>query len=471
MRILFLALLVYGSANPPLAKAAPTEKPEPSSRVVKTTTSNASAAKPEPSARVVKTTVSAANEAKKSTLSPIEQQMVNWVAEREAQLISELVKQVAINTGTDNIEGINHYRAYLRERLTALGFTTREVSSEPIATLSCAGGQVAIADHLVATRSGQGPKLWLNGHMDTVFSADDEFQRMTVMDDGTIKGPGVADMKGGIEVMLTALEALQQVGLLGGRNITVLLNSDEEIGSLGSRPLIEQLAAEHDLGVVFEGSYRNHLARSRKGLGQARIKITGREAHAGAAHEDGVSASLELAHKVVALEALTDYASQSTVNVGVMAGGEKRNTIPGCAEAYVDLRFVSAAEGQALQQQVLDIAERTYAPSDRFPAYPHTESWSVLHRPAKPVSTEVDSMIALAMELSSHIGEPIEGALQSGGGTDGSIAQAVGLPTLDSLGVDGSGAHSSREATSIASLVARSQLAAVMLARLLYPDE
>jgi glutamate carboxypeptidase len=196
--------------------------------------------------------------------------------------------------------------------------------------------------------------------------------------------------------------------------------------------------------------------------------VTGRESHAGAAHQDGVSANLELAHKIIELEALTDYAVNSTVNVGVMSGGEKRNTVPGCADAYVDMRFVSAKEGEKLRRKVLAIANQKHVESKQHPDYPSTESWAILHRPAKPANPKVDEMIALAMGISAEIGRPIVGTRYSGGGTDGSIAQAAGLPTIDSIGLDGLGAHSSREQTSVASLIARTQLAAVMLARLLH---
>ena len=400
-------------------------------------------------------------------LSEQEKRFIGWIAEREAVMLDELKQHVDLNTSTDNIAGLDAYRSILQDQLIALGFETQTISSDPIEVLSCQGRTVEIADHLLATRSGMGPRLLLNGHMDTVFSPNDEFQSLSVDGMGVIRGPGVADMKGGIVVMLNALRALNAEGLLENTSISVLLNSDEEIGSLGSRALIELLAKEHDIGLVYEGTYQNKVTRARKGLGQARIRVIGREAHAGAAHQDGVSASLELAHKVIQLESLTDYDEDSTINVGVMSGGEKRNTVPGCAEAYVDMRFVSAREGERLKKKVMEIAERDHITSEQHPDFPRGEAWAVLHRPAKPVSPEVDKLIAMAMGISAEIGEPIVGTRYSGGGTDGSIAQAAGLPTLDSLGLNGLGAHSSREQTSITSLVARTQLAAVMLLRLL----
>lgn len=404
-------------------------------------------------------------------LSASEKQMVAWVADRKDAILQELAEHVNINTGTENVAGINAYRERLANDLSALGFRNELHSSLPITTLSCKGGTQVIADHLVSSRRAEGQhnaqRLFLNGHMDTVFPAGDEFQQLEILADGTLKGPGVADMKGGIVIMLNALRALHDAGQLDDRHITVLLNSDEEIGSLGSRDLIESLAKEHDIGLIFEGSYKNQVARARKGLGQVRLKVIGRESHAGAAHADGVSANLELAKQIVEIEKLTDYQAQTTVNVGVMNGGEKRNTISGCADAHVDMRFTSTENGEALKEKILAITSRPRVKNERHPEFPKTESWAVLHRPAKPINAQVDKLIQQAMGISQEIGQPITGGQYSGGGTDGSIAQSVGLPTMDSLGMDGVGAHSSREASTVDSLIARTQLAAVLISRLL----
>jgi len=402
----------------------------------------------------------------KTQLSNEERRLLDWVDKHSSDILAELKTHVDINTGTANIDGLNLYRDRLEKDLKALGFATRTVSSAPIPVLSCEGGEIRFADHLVATRKGTSKnRVLLNGHMDTVFSNEDEFQELRILENGVLKGPGVADMKGGIVIMINALRALHAQGLLKEASLTVLLNTDEEIGSLGSRTLIEELAQQHDVGLVFEGSYQNRVTRSRKGLGQARIKVTGREAHAGGAHGDGVSANLELAHKIVEVEKLTDYSRKVTVNTGVMSGGEKRNTVAGCADAYVDLRFPNAQAGAELVKSIKQITSTPTTKNSSHPHLPRVQAWAVMHRPVKPVHPVVDSLIAEAMGISALIGEPIIGTRYSGGGTDGSIAQAAGLPTMDSLGMDGEGAHSSREVSSVRSLMARTKLAAVMLAR------
>ncbi|MEM7358446.1 MAG: M20 family metallopeptidase [Pseudomonadota bacterium] len=404
--------------------------------------------------------------AETTSLSAAEEALIDWVSEREEAILEELTSHVNINTGTANIAGLDQYRDLLQAELEALGFATSLHASASKEVLSCSGESVNIADHLVAKRQGSSTRrILLSGHMDTVFSVDDEFQTLQVLPDGTLKGPGVADMKGGIVVMLNALRAVKDAGLLKDASITVVLNSDEEIGSIGSRPLLEELAKEHDIGLVYEGSYQDTFTRARKGLGQARLKVTGRESHSGGAHQDGVSASLELAHKVIEIEALTDYDNQTTVNVGVMAGGEKRNTVPGCADAYIDMRFPTQEAGEQLKQNIAAIAAKTTTSNSRHPGLPVIDSWAILHRPAKLPHPEVDALIAQAMGLSALIGEPVKGTRYAGGGTDGSLTQGVGLPTIDSVGLDGAGAHSSREESSVQSLIARTKLAAVMLAR------
>ncbi len=404
-------------------------------------------------------------------LTDIEQSMVKWIDGKQDLILKTLTQHVNHNTGTDNIQGINEYSSMLEKELQSLGFDTHKVSHGYIDIPTCEGKQLNFADSLVGSLKGKSRnRLLLNGHMDTVFSLDDDFQTLTVEENGVLHGPGVVDMKGGIVVMLYAMRALHQAGQLQKANISVLFNGDEEIGSLGSRALIEEMAQKHNIGLVFEGTYQNRMTSARKGLGQVRLMVEGRESHAGGAHSEGVSANRELAHKIVDIEKITDYEQKITVNTGVMQGGEKRNTVAGCADAYIDMRFPTAKAGRQMLEQIQIIAEKQYNINPKYPNLATTTFWGKLHRPAKSKHPVVDNIIQEAMKLSLVLGEPILGDNYSGGGTDGSIAQGVGLPTVDSLGLDGVGFHSSRERTTIKSLVARTKLAAVLLNRLIESD-
>ena len=207
------------------------------------------------------TSQAASNDLKPKILSLSQQEelMINWIAARQAPMLEELSTHVNINTGTANIKGLDYYRALLKQELLDLGFTIEQHSSPAIPVLDCDGGQHEIADHLLATRKGKSKnRILLNGHMDTVFSSGDEFQTLLIEGDGRLKGPGVVDMKGGIVVMLNALRALDAANLLEPATMTILLNSDEEIGSIGSRPSRSSLLIKVTIGV----SRRRHTSIS-----------------------------------------------------------------------------------------------------------------------------------------------------------------------------------------------------------------
>lgn len=404
--------------------------------------------------------------AETTTISPAERKLTQWIAAQQEVMLNDLQKIVAINSGTLNVDGLDKVRDILSLELSRLGFQTRTVPGGKVASLTCKGGDVQFADHLIATLdTGDGRKLLLNGHFDTVFPKHSQFQHLVIAGD-SLKGPGVSDMKGGLIAMLYALKALHREGLLENARLTVLLNSDEEMGSLGSRPLIEELARQHDLGLVFEGSSQNKLTRHRKGLGQARLKVTGRAAHAGNSHQEGMSAIHELSHKIIEIERLTNYDRQITVNVGLVQGGEARNTISPCADAYIDLRYPDNDLGNYLVREIKRIAAKKHTRNRYLRQSPETEIWVKLHRPAKPIHPASDAIMSAAMGISAALGQPL-GSRYSGGGTDGSIMQSVGLPTADSLGPDGKGDHSPREESSISSLMIRTKMIAVLLSRLI----
>ena len=400
-----------------------------------------------------------------SALSTQEREMVSWVADQEDDMVTLLERLTNINTGTLNKAGVAEVIGLLNTELLQLGFDSRTLAGDVIEMPSCPGSEYAIdvADHLLATKSGEGKRMLMIGHVDTVFPVDSPFQTFS-RDGDTASGPGVSDMKGGLVVMLYALKALNHFGELADKAISILLNSDEEIGSLSSRKYVEQQAALHDFGLVYESSGNNRLTRARKGLGQARFVVNGRASHAGGAHQQGRSAIKELAYKIVQIENMTDYESGVTVNVGVVNGGEARNTIAPCAEALVDLRYPEPQQGLDAVKRWEEIFGSVYSyPVDSGEL--STNSWTSLHRPPKIPTEESDALLNRTIAIGRLLGQEFT-VTDSGGGTDGSLTQAVGLPTLDSLGSDGTGAHSKREQGRISSLVERAQLSVVLIGRL-----
>ena len=275
-----------------------------------------------------------------SAISEREQEINSWLTSQEDNMLNLLERITNINSGTLNKAGVDEMSAIFNDELSLLGFSISTLPGDLIAMPSCPGSDynIDVSDHLLATKSGEGPKFLLIGHLDTVFPLDSPFQTFHRNGD-VMYGPGVADMHGGLVVMLYALKALNEFGELDDKHITILLNSDEEIGSLSSRNYIEEQAQAHDWGLVYESSGTNNLTRVRKGLGQARFVVNGIASHAGGAHEQGRSAIKELAYKIVEIENMTDYETGVTVNVGIVNGGEARNTVSPCAEALVDLRY------------------------------------------------------------------------------------------------------------------------------------
>lgn len=386
-----------------------------------------------------------------------------WLDRQEDNMIEMLERITNINSGSLNKAGVNEMADIFSQELQQLGFAVSTLPGDTIEMPSCPGSDynIDVADHVLASRAGSGTRLLLMGHLDTVFPPDSPFQTFRREGD-TMYGPGVSDMKGGLVVMLYALKALNEFGYLEDKAITLLLNSDEEVGSLSSRKYLEEQARLHDYGLVYEPG--SSLIRQRKGLGQARFVITGKASHAGAAHEQGRSAIKELAYKIVEIENMTDYESGVTVNVGVVNGGEARNTIAPCAEAFVDLRYPEPQQGLDAVAQFEDIFGAVYSYAVDTGEI-STESWTNLHRPPKIPTPESDYLLQKTLSISKLLGQVI-GVGDSGGGTDGSLTQAVGLPTLDSLGGAGSGSHSNREEGRVSSLVERAKLSAVLIRRL-----
>ncbi len=413
--------------------------------------------------------VSAA-EAVEPALDNQERELVQWLDTQEAAMLSLLEQLTNINSGSLNKPGIDAIASVFSAELRQLGFTVGTLPGGIVSMPSCPGNEyvVDLADHLLASKSGSGPKLLLMGHMDTVFPPESPFQKFTRLGD-TMFGPGVSDMKGGLVIMLYALKALAETGELDGKSISILLNSDEEVGSLTSRKYVEEQSLLHDYGLVYESSGSNDFVRTRKGLGQARFVVHGVASHAGAAHERGRSAIKELAYKIVEIEKLTDYDSGVTVNVGVISGGEARNTIAPCAEALVDLRYPEPQQGLDALAAFESIFSNVFAyPADSYPVGSGeltTASWVSLHRPPKIPTEQSDYLLDKSIAIGRLLGQEL-GIADSGGGTDGSLSQAVGLPTLDSLGSDGGGAHSELELARVSSLLERAKLSAILIHRL-----
>jgi len=311
-------------------------------------------------------------------------------------------------------------------------------------------------DHLQVDFPGAGKPILILGHMDTVWDLGTLAAMPFRVAGGRAFGPGGFDMKAGIVQAIYAIRALQEPGGRLPRAITVLLVTDEEIGSRSSRPVTEALAKESAAVLVLEPSQGSNgaLKTSRKGVGAYHVKIEGREAHSGLDSDKGASAVLELARQLLVIEKFTDRKRGITVNPGVVRGGTRTNVIAGEATAEVDARVSKSTDILHLDEKF-----RSLKPLDKRCKV--TISGGI-GRPPMERSKEVVALFILAQRLARELGWKLEEA-SVGGGSDGNFTAALGIPTLDGLGAVGEGAHARHESVVIAEMPRR----AALLARLI----
>jgi len=310
-------------------------------------------------------------------------------------------------------------------------------------------------DHVVA-KWGNGEKgILLMGHMDTVFPLGTLATMPFYEQDGKIYGPGVQDMKGGLVIGLTAIQALIEADAMPVRPITFLFTSDEEVGSQTSQALIEELAAEAALVLVLEpGLADGSLKTWRKGVGDFQLRITGRAAHAGGNHAEGRNALEEMAHQILAIQQMTDYAKEITLNVGVAHGGTAPNVVPDFANLEVDLRLTRTEDFAHIHKGLQDLTPKLEGTS--------LELSGRLNRPPMPFDEIMQATFEKAQQIAVQAGIELK-AGGSGGGSDANFVSPLGVPVLDGLGAVGDGLHSSREFIHKGSLVDRSELLTQLL--------
>ena len=276
------------------------------------------------------------------------------------------------------------------------------------------------------------------GHLDTVWPVG-TLQRIPFRftEDGKLHGPGVFDMKAGIACLIEAVRTIKAQGLETRRPLTILLTCDEEIGSRTSRALVEAEAVKSAAALVLEPPLPGGVVKTgRKGIGVFSLRAVGRAAHAGLDPSKGINAVVELAHQTLQLAALNDYERGTTVNVGVFNGGTTTNVVPAEATAKIDVRFWTQADGEYLENVIQHLK----------PVLPEAqlEIGGGINRPPMPRSPENVALFEHARGLAGELGFELKDGVV-GGGSDGNFTAALGVPTLDGLGVDGAGAHADHE--------------------------
>ena len=383
--------------------------------------------------------------------------------EREDALLARLEELVNIDSGSYTAAGVNRVADLCQDRFEAGGWEVERHHHRP-------GGQwqgPPLGDLILGRRAGARPvaqggrRLLLMAHMDTVFDEGTAAARPFQVRDGRAYGPGVTDDKAGVVCGFEAVEVLCDLaGFDDFAAITLVCSPDEEIGSPFSRPLLEALAADHDVAVGLEAArVGGELVSARKGISAFTLEVAGKAVHAGVRPAEGVNAVLEAAHKTIALQALNGRWDGVTCNVGVLRGGTRTNVVADRAVMQVEVRAATTAAFDAAMDEVERIvaastvagATARMAPAHRHPPMERTPAVARLVAAAK----------AVARDLGFEVGEAA-----TGGAGDANTTAAVGLATIDGLAPVGGEAHGPDEWLDLASVVPRTALLAGLLARL-----
>ena len=374
------------------------------------------------------------------------------VASTFDRYLTELEELVNIDCGSYTPQGVNAVVTHVEAELARLGADVQRIPHHP------AEGEPQLGEMVVGKLQGDGPKLLLIGHMDTVFGPGTAAARPFRRNGDRATGPGTSDMKGGLLAGLHAIGALRAAGAKPA--ITFVANPDEEIGSPFSGHHIRALAAEHDAALILECARANgDIVSARKGVADLVIDFHGRAAHAGVEPEKGRNAILAAARAVEALHALNGRWEGVTVNAGVIAGGTRPNVIAAECRLEVDLRGPTAQTFDEARKAVdLIIAE----PAVRGVIADLREA--ATHRPMER-SESSGRMAQLATEIAGELGFELHDAA-TGGASDGNTTSAAGLPTLDGLGPIGGDDHSDDEWLDLSSVVPRTTLLAGLISRI-----
>ena len=369
----------------------------------------------------------------------------------------------AINSGTGNLAGLARQADELADAFAALPGEVSLRAPAPVSSVDVGGNDVAQehGEHLVlCVRPRAERRFLLTGHMDTVYPPHHPFQAGTWRDADTLNAPGAADMKGGLAVILHALLAFERSEASQAVGYDVMINSDEETGSLSSAALVAELARGKQAALTYEPSALpdGTLAHARGGSGNYSLVVTGRSAHAGRNPQDGRNAIVAAAALALELKAL-EHAGL-TVNPARIDGGSANNVVPDHAILRFNIRPKTTEAAQAFEQALAALI-RTIEADQGVAVRLH----GGITRPPKPVDRRAQALFDLVAEASAALGRPL-GWQASGGVCDGNNIAACGVPVVDTMGVRGGAIHSSDEYLIASSLAERAALSAVVLHRL-----
>jgi glutamate carboxypeptidase len=374
-------------------------------------------------------------------------------AEEDRGLLRAWVEQ---NSGSDNLAGLKAFRDLVRQRARSLPVDGKEWYPEGFEGDS---GKAACALQWSRQRNDRARlSILLNGHLDTVYAADHPFQRVTELDSTRWKGPGIADMKGGVVILFRALEAFLTTSRGDALDWEILLTSDEETGSQVGEQWLGPAAKRHDFGITFEPSMPGGaLVRNRMGVGMFQVHAQGKAAHTGRDFHAGRNACAALARFLSAVHDLNEKISGALLNVGQFQSVGPLNVVPDQATAGISIRV----RDEGAQSAAADALEGLRSRTEGETGCALTLTGGFL-RPPKVADTRVEKLFRAWQTVGASLGETLTWQ-DTGGTSDGNLLQAAGLPLIDNFGVIGGNLHSPEEWAEVSSLTTRAQLVAAFL--------
>jgi len=378
-------------------------------------------------------------------------------------MLDQVLAWAAVNSGSRNLAGLERMADLLADAFSALPGVLRLEQPQPVETVDAAGRMAKIKHgrHLHLTVRPTAPlQLLFTGHMDTVFGPEHPFQETRWLEEGVLNGPGVADMKGGLAVMLAALKAVEKSKGADRIGYEVIVNSDEEVGSLSSAPLLKQAAQAKRAALTYEPAALadGTLAGARPGSGNFSFVVKGRSAHAGRNPEDGRNAVV--AASELALRLAMSKTPGLSVNPAKIDGGGPSNVVPDLAILRVNMRPRTTDDQEIAGRLIAKAVDETAKQHEVY-----IEVHGGFGRPPKPLTEEAEALFRLVRDAGADLGQQI--AWQPTGGVcDGNNIAAAGVAVVDTMGVRGGKIHSDEEYLITNSLAERAALSALTILRI-----
>ena len=368
--------------------------------------------------------------------------LLSYLREHTDDMVADLKRLIELESPTLYKPAVDELGKALAEELRGLGGAVEVIPKQEV------------GDVLRARWNPGGGGVAILSHMDTVWDVGTVAGRPTSIEGDRICGVGAMDMKGGIVIALWALRALRELKLFPDQPITYLMNSDEETGSKHSSAEIKAEALAHKVVFVTEPPQDGAYKTQRKGVSQYTISATGRASHAGADHARGINAIEEIAHQVLAVQAMTNYDIGTTANVGVISGGTRPNVVPAEAQVEINVRATTRVNQKAIHDQIMSLQ----------PHHPEAKLSIKGDMGVPPMerTPEIAALFKKAQARASEMGITLEEG-STGGGSDGNKTAALGVPTLDGMGIVGDGGHAITEYGEISSMPERAAIMAAML--------